>query len=47
MIASDSYIIHSDMRENIFACRFSVHNAISLLRHEQVCLMSLKELTVM
>ena len=24
--------------KNIFACLFSVHNAISLSRHEQVCL---------
>ena len=27
-----------DIRENIFACLFSVHNTISLSRHEQVCL---------
>ena len=27
--------------KNIFACLFSVHNTISLSRHEQVCLMSL------
>ena len=26
------------LRKNIFACLFSVHNAVSLLRHEQVCL---------
>ena len=25
--------------KNIFACLFSVHNTISLSRHEQVCLM--------
>ena len=25
-------------RNNIFACLFSVHNTISLLRHEQICL---------
>ena len=24
--------------KNIFACLFSVHNTISLSRHEQVCL---------
>ena len=28
------------IRENIFACLFIVHNAISLSRHEQGCLMS-------
>ena len=28
-----------DIRKNIFACLFSVHNIISLSRHEQVCLM--------
>ena len=27
------------IRKNIFACLFSVHNTISLSRHEQVCLM--------
>ena len=26
------------MRKNIFACLFSIHNTISLSRHEQVCL---------
>ena len=26
-----------DIRKNIFACLFSVHNIISLLSHEQVC----------
>ena len=25
------------IRKNIFACLFSVHNIISLSRHEQVC----------
>ena len=30
-----------DIRKNIFACLFSVHNTISLSRHEQVCLMRL------
>ena len=29
------------LRENIFACLFSVHNTISLSRHEQVCLITL------
>ena len=24
--------------KNIFACLFSIHNAVSLSRHEQVCL---------
>ena len=31
-----------DKRKNIFACLFSVHNTISLSRHEQVCLMRLR-----
>ena len=26
------------IRENIFACLFSIHNMISLSCHEQVCL---------
>ena len=26
-----------DKRKNIFACLFSIHNTISLSRHEQVC----------
>ena len=26
------------IRKNIFACLFSVHNTISLSRHEQVCM---------
>ena len=30
-----------DIRKNIFACLFSVHNTISLSCHEQVCLISL------
>ena len=29
------------IRKNIFPCLFSVHNTISLSRHEQVCLMRL------
>ena len=29
------------IHKNIFACRFSVYNKVSLLRHEQVCLMRL------
>ena len=28
--------------ENIFACLFSLHNTISLSRHEQVCLIRLR-----
>ena len=32
----------SFIRKNIFACLFSVHNTISLSRHEQVCLMRLR-----
>ena len=35
-------IEHVDVRKNIFACLFSVHNKISLSRHEQVCLMRLR-----
>ena len=30
------------IRKNIFACLFSVHNTITLSRHEQVCLMRLR-----
>ena len=30
-----------DIRKNIFTCLSSVHNAISLSRHEQVCLIRL------
>ena len=30
-----------DIRKNISACLFSVHNAISLSCHEQVCLIRL------
>ena len=33
---------HQNIRKNIFACLFSVHNTISLSRHEQVCLMRLR-----
>ena len=29
-------------RKNIFACLFSIHNTISLSRHEQVCLRGLR-----
>ena len=38
--AADNYAhaLEFDIRKNIFACPFSVHNAISLSRHEQVCL---------
>ena len=28
--------------KNIFACLFSVHNTISLPRHEQVCLIRVR-----
>ena len=35
-------ISHFYIRKNIFACLFSVHNTISLSRHEQVCLMRLR-----
>ena len=31
-----------DIRKNISACLFSVHNTISLSCHEQVCLMRLR-----
>ena len=31
-----------NIRKNIFACLFSVHNTISLSCHEQVCLMRLR-----
>ena len=31
-----------DICKNIFACLFSVHNTISLSRHEQVCLIRLR-----
>ena len=30
-----------DIRKKIFACLFSIHNAISLSGHEQVCLSGL------
>ena len=33
----------ANIRKNIFACLFSVHNTISLSRHEQVCLMRLHD----
>ena len=36
------YKITFFIRKNIFACLFSVHNTISLSRHEQVCLMRLR-----
>ena len=32
----------NDIRKNIFASLFSVHNTTSLSRHEQVCLMRLR-----
>ena len=31
-----------DIRKNIFACLFSIHNTISLSRYEQVCLSGLR-----
>ena len=31
------YLTPTVRRKNIFACLFSVHNTISLSRHEQVC----------
>ena len=31
-----------DIRKNIFACLFRIRNAISLSRHEQVCLSTLR-----
>ena len=34
--------IFFNIRKNIFACLFSVHNTIILSRHEQVCLMRLR-----
>ena len=34
--------IVSELRKNIFACLFSVHNTTSLSPHEQVCLMRLR-----
>ena len=34
-------LLNFNIRKNIFACLFSVHNTISLSRHEQVCLMRL------
>ena len=36
------FILSLFVRKNIFACLFSVHNTISLSRHEQVCLMRLR-----
>ena len=34
------YLINkNNIRKNVFACLFSVHNTISLSRHEQVCLL--------
>ena len=31
-----------NIRKNIFACLFSIHNTIRLSRHEQVCLSDLR-----
>ena len=36
-------LLLTGMRKNIFACLFSVHNTMSLSRHEQVCLMTRHE----
>ena len=33
---------NQSIRKNAFACPFSVHNTISLSRHEQVCLIRLR-----
>ena len=41
-ISQTSNISILDIRKNIFACLFSVLNAISLSRHEQVCLIRLR-----
>ena len=38
-VKDNTYI---NIRKNIFACLFSVHNTISLSRHEQVFLMRLR-----
>ena len=40
-VDNPSIRMYINRRKNIFACLFSVHNTISLSRHEQVCLMSL------
>ena len=34
--------IQNGIRKNIFACLFTIHNTISLSRHEQVCLSGLR-----
>ena len=34
--------IKKGIRKNVFACLFSIHNTISLSRHEQVCLSGLR-----
>ena len=34
--------IYESLRDNSFACLFSVHNTISLTRHEQVCSIRLR-----
>ena len=34
-------LTHLDIRTNIFACLLSIHNTISLSRHEQVSLSGL------
>ena len=42
MTATGKNVYYDVLRKNIFACLFSVHNTISLSRHEQVCLMRLR-----
>ena len=39
LIADDKYSLR--IRENMFACLFSVNNTISLSRHEEVCFIML------
>ena len=41
-LADMQSLSRKNKRKNIFACLFSVHNTISLSRHEQVCLMRLR-----
>ena len=41
-VDNPSIRMYINRRKNIFACLFSVHNTISLSRHEQVCLMRLR-----
>ena len=41
-LADMQSLSRKNKRKDIFTCLFSVHNTISLSRHEQVCLMSLR-----